>query len=112
MKIAIPLDNGRLASHFGHCREFSLVDVDQQQNNVQSIETVDAPAHEPGLLPKWLAQRGVNLVIAGGMGQRARMLFSENGIDVITGTVPEDPHAIVDQYLNESLETGENACDH
>jgi predicted Fe-Mo cluster-binding NifX family protein len=79
---------------------------------VESTETVGAPAHEPGLLPRWLAERGVNLVIAGGMGQRARMLFTENGIDVITGTVSEDPKTIVDQYVKDSLETGENACDH
>jgi predicted Fe-Mo cluster-binding NifX family protein len=112
MKIAIPMDNGQLASHFGHCREFALSDVDVQKRSRLSTETIDAPAHEPGLLPKWLADRGVNLVIAGGMGQRARMLFSENGIDVITGAGSEDPNVIIDQYLADSLETGENACDH
>jgi len=27
-KIAIPLENGRLCSHFGHCQQFAIVDVE------------------------------------------------------------------------------------
>lgn len=39
------------------------------------------PPHEPGVLPKWLHDQGVNLIIAGGMGQRAQGLFNENVCD-------------------------------
>ncbi|MCK7542001.1 MAG: hypothetical protein MZV63_69485 [Marinilabiliales bacterium] len=34
--------------------------------------------HEPGLLPGWLAEKGVTDVIAGGMGQRAIGLFNSH----------------------------------
>jgi len=30
MKIAIPLAEGKLTMHFGHCSSFALVDVDPQ----------------------------------------------------------------------------------
>jgi predicted Fe-Mo cluster-binding NifX family protein len=77
MKIAIPLANGRLAMHFGHCERFALVDVDAAQMKIISREDIEAPPHQPGLLPPWLAQRGATMIIAGGMGQRAQGLFAE-----------------------------------
>jgi len=43
---------------------------------------IDAPPHEPGLLPRWLHEQGAHLIIAGGMGHRAQELFVQNGIQV------------------------------
>lgn len=54
-KIAIPLENGRLCAHFGHCQQFSIVDVDN--NAIVSETRVTPPPHEPGLLPAWLAEK-------------------------------------------------------
>jgi len=85
MKVALPVAQGRLCMHFGHCEAFAVFNVDKASKSVASTEYFDAPAHEPGLLPRWLAEKGVNCVIAGGMGSRAQQLFAENGITVITG---------------------------
>ena len=73
---------------------------------------VDAPPHQPGLLPPWLAERGANMIIAGGMGQRALELFAAQGIDVIIGASPETPENLVKDYLAGKLKTGQNVCDH
>jgi predicted Fe-Mo cluster-binding NifX family protein len=78
MRIAIPLADGSLAMHFGHCASFALVDVDPAAKRILKREDVAAPPHQPGLLPPWLAQHGATLIIAGGMGQRAQVLFAEN----------------------------------
>lgn len=110
MKIAIPVDGGRLASHFGHCREFAFFDV--ENNSVKNRTVLAAPPHQPGLLPEWMHERGVNVVIAGGMGQRAQGLFAQNNIMVITGAPKIPPEEIVNQYLNGTLVTGPNVCDH
>ncbi len=112
MKIAIPLAAGKLAMHFGHCESFALVDVDASERKIIRREDIDAPPHQPGLLPPWLAQRGVNMVIAGGMGQRAHGLFAEQGVQVIVGAPAEAPEKLVADYLGGNLVTGENACDH
>ena len=112
MKIAIPLADGRLAMHFGHCESFALVDVDITKNEIVSREDVKAPPHQPGLLPPWLAERGAQVIIAGGMGQRAQALFSEQGIKVIVGAGPEAPEHLVNDYLAGKLQIGENLCDH
>ena len=112
MKIAIPLAAGKLALHFGHCERFALVDVDPTQKMILKREDIEAPPHEPGLLPKWLAERGVNMIIAGGMGQRAQGLFVEHGIQVIVGAPADTPERLVGDYLAGTLQGGENVCDH
>ncbi len=112
LKIVIPVSEGRLSMHFGHCETFAVLDVDVPGKAIVGRSDLQAPPHEPGLLPRWLGERGTQLIIAGGMGQRARSLFEENGIQVIVGAASEPPETLVDQYLNGSLQTGENICDH
>lgn len=112
MKIAIPLADGKLCMHFGHCERFALVDVDPTEKRILKREDIDPPPHEPGLLPPWLAQRGANVIIAGGMGQRAQGLFARQGIQVVIGAPAETPERLVADYLAGTLQTGENVCDH
>jgi predicted Fe-Mo cluster-binding NifX family protein len=112
MKIAIPLANGKLATHFGHCERFALVEVNAEDQKILKREDVEPPAHEPGLLPRWLAEREVNAVIAGGMGRRAQGLFSQQGIQVLVGAPAETPESLVGDYLAGTLKGGENICDH
>jgi predicted Fe-Mo cluster-binding NifX family protein len=112
MRIAIPLANGLLAQHFGHCEKFALVDVDPAAKQITASVEVEAPEHQPGLLPPWLRDQGVNLVIAGGMGSRAHALFQAASIQVVTGAPAQDAASIVRQYLEGTLVTGENVCDH
>jgi predicted Fe-Mo cluster-binding NifX family protein len=112
MRIAIPLADGRLAMHFGHCASFALVDVDPEAKRILKREDVAAPPHQPGLLPPWLAQHGATLIIAGGMGQRAQVLFAENGIQVMVGASADTPENLVSEYLAGTLEVGDNVCDH
>jgi len=112
MMIAIPLADGRLALHFGHCREFALLEADPDTRTVRPPRTVAPPAHAPGVLPAWLAQQGVTVVIAGGMGQRAQMLFAEHGVEVVIGAPAAAPQELAGAYLSGQLVTGENVCDH
>jgi len=112
MKIAIPCAEGELCMHFGHCQQFALVDVDEEAKTVTGTTMLTPPAHEPGVLPRWLAEQGATLVIAGGMGMRAQQIFGANGIEVLTGASPAAPEAVAKAYLAGSLASGPNACDH
>jgi len=112
MRIAIPVTEGRLCTHFGHCDEFWLIDADQEAKAIKSTKIVAAPDHEPGLLPHWLGQRGATVVLAGGMGSRAQALFAEEFIHVVVGAPAGHPQAVAQSYLDGRLETGENVCDH
>jgi ATP-binding protein involved in chromosome partitioning len=112
MRIAIPLEDGRLSSHFGHCEHFALVDVDTAEKKIVKREDIDAPPHQPGLLPPWLAERGADMIIAGGIGQRAQALFAEHGIKVISGAPSETPETLAAEYMAGTLQVGDNVCDH
>jgi predicted Fe-Mo cluster-binding NifX family protein len=110
MKFAIPLVEGVLCAHFGHCQEFAIIDTDDGQIKGKELHT--PPPHEPGVLPRWLGDMGVKVVIAGGMGRRALDLFSQKGIQVAIGAPSARPETLVEQYLQGTLKTGQNICDH
>lgn len=112
MRIAIPVTGGMLSQHFGHCEQFVIFDADTETGDFNAGETLTPPVHEPGLLPRWLGEKKVDVVIAGGMGQRAVSLFTEQGIKVITGAASLSPAELAAAYLAGRLQTGDNACDH
>jgi ATP-binding protein involved in chromosome partitioning len=112
MRCAIPVSGGVLSPHFGHCEHFALFDIDEPSKKILRKELVPSPGHQPGLLPEWLAEQGVSLVIASGMGSRAQSLFQQNRIEVVIGTVESDPEKVVLSYLDGKLATGDNICDH
>jgi ATP-binding protein involved in chromosome partitioning len=112
MRFAIPITGGMVSQHFGHCEQFALLDTDDGSNEIVKKQLVDSPEHQPGLLPPWLAQQGVSVVIAGGMGGQAQMLFSQNNIKTVTGVDGNDLEKIVKDYLQGTLIAGDNTCDH
>lgn len=112
MRIAISLVHDKLSPHFGHCDQFAVVEVDGDTNKITSRKNLTPPAHEPGVLPAWLGGMGVNVVIAGGMGQRAQQLFTQNQIEVMVGAPDQNPEDLVIAYLGGKLQCGENVCDH
>ncbi|MHC9540063.1 MAG: iron-sulfur cluster carrier protein MrpORP [Vulcanimicrobiota bacterium] len=110
MKYAVPLANGILCAHFGHCEQFAVMSVENKK--ILSKELVTPPPHEPGVLPEWLSSLGVSVVIAGGMGSRAQELFRARDIEVIVGASEETPEELIEKHLEGALKTGQNVCDH
>ena len=104
MKIAIPLAAGQLSMHFGHCERFALVGVDSENKTILDVGYLTPPAHEPGVLPRWLHEQGANVIIASGMGQRAQGLFAQNSIKVVVGAAGGTPEEIVSAYFSKTLE--------
>jgi predicted Fe-Mo cluster-binding NifX family protein len=109
-KIAVPTSDGKLDGHFGHCKQFAMVNVENKE--IKELSYLDAPPHQPGLLPPWLAERGATDIIAGGMGQRAIDLFNERGVNVFVGAPALTPEELVNGFLNETLSFSANYCDH
>ncbi len=108
--IAVPTSNGLLDEHFGHCRQFTLISV--EENQIVSESMTDAPPHEPGLLPGFLADKGVTDVIAGGMGNRAIQLFNQHQVNVFVGAPKLTPKELTKGFLNKALVFSANYCDH
>jgi predicted Fe-Mo cluster-binding NifX family protein len=107
-KIAIPLAQGRLSVHFGHCEQFAVISI--EDNKIVREEILNPPEHVPGSYPNFLANHGVREVIAGGIGGKAIDIFRANGITVHTGAQPKSLHELAADFIQEQLITGENDC--
>lgn len=109
MKIAISTDGRTVSAHFGRCPNYTLLDI--ADGKVLTKEEIPNPGHSPGFLPGFLSQRGVKVIVAGGMGPRAQKLFGERGIQTIIG-VQGSVDEVVDLFLQGRLKPGESLCDH
>lgn len=110
MKIAIPTENGKLCSHFGHCESFTFAEVNPETKEILNIEN---KVPEEGISCQsagWISEQGANIVLAGGMGGRPLAIFNQNGVKVVTGCPELEVEEVVNAYLNSTLTTGENSC--
>ena len=108
--LVVPVSEGKLSSHFGHCEQFAFVET--RNGKIVKTDMRNPPAHEPGVLPRWLAEQGADVAIVGGMGESAQQLLRGKGIEVIMGAPMDSPESLVNQYLSNTLVSGENRCDH
>ena len=109
-RFAIPTINGKLCSHFGHCEKFAIVEVDGKK--ILNEYQLEPPKYQPGIYPMFLADNGVNIIIAGGMGPDAHRLFQKNKIEVFIGVCLEKPKHLVKSYLNGELKKGKNISEY
>jgi len=107
MRIALSTDGKTVSAHFGRCPAFTIIDI--EDGKVLHKEEISNPGHHPGFLPQFLHEKGVNCIIAGGMGQNAVNLFAQHKIETvvgISGTINE----VIDKIVNGTLEGGESLC--
>ena len=107
MKVAVACINDNVAEHFGHCENFKIYDV--EENKIVSKTIIENPGHEKGFLPKFLNEKGVNVVISGGMGEGAINLFNEFNIKILTGNYGNCDE-IIEKYLNGNLTSNVDVC--
>jgi predicted Fe-Mo cluster-binding NifX family protein len=107
MKIAIVMEDNRVAMHFGHCEKVMLVEI--EEGEVRSREVLDAPEHDCGALPGLFAQRQVECVIAGGLGGGALANLNREGVKVIAG-VQGTAEGALGSFLAGTLVGGDAVC--
>jgi len=112
MRIAIPVAGGRLSGHFGRCETIALIDVDRAGKRITGVTEVATDGHRHGLLPPWLQQQGVSVVIAGGMGAGAASKLEAVSIEVLAGAPGEGVTALAEKYLAGRLKPLQSACGH
>ena len=110
MRIAVPMENGVLCAHFGHCQTFSIVNV--KNGKITDVQEVEPPEHAPGLYPGWIAQYGVTDIIAGGMGQKAIALLNQYNINAFVGAPVKPALELVTDFLADRLDLSANYCHH
>ena len=107
MRVAISTDGEFISAHFGRCPSFTIVDI--ENDKVTKREIVDNPGHQPGFIPQFLHERGVNCIVAGGMGARATGFFNELGIQAVVGLSGRIDE-VIEKLQKGTLEGGESLC--
>jgi len=107
MRIAISTDGDFVSAHFGRCPSYTILDV--EDSKIVKKEVVDNPGHAPGAIPQFLHQKGIEAIVAGGMGPRAVNFFNEFEIQTIVG-IEGAIDGVIKKILDGTLEGGESLC--
>lgn len=107
MKFAISTDGKHVSAHFGRCPSFTIGEIEKGELKIK--ELIDNPGHHPGFLPQFLSDKGVECIIAGGMGQRAMGLFAEKNIEPILG-ISGSIDDVIEELKAGKLKGGESTC--
>ena len=107
MKIAVASEGNVVTGHFGHCQNFWIYTA--ENGVITAEENVENPGHKPGFLPNFLADRGVNVIICGGMGAHASEIFGQRNVETITGA-EGDSKTAAERYLKGELHSTGAVC--
>ena len=107
LRVAVASEEGNVAQHFGHCQNYEIYDVIGPE--IVGTEVIANPGHKPGFLLGYLADKGVNVMIAGGMGSSAVELFNERNIEVVVGANGRGAE-VVALYLQGHLKSTGSVC--
>ncbi|MBR6321909.1 MAG: FKBP-type peptidyl-prolyl cis-trans isomerase [Lachnospiraceae bacterium] len=109
MRIAVTYNNGEVFQHFGHTEEFKVYEAEDGKVVSSQVIGSDGNGHEA--LAVLLADKGIDVLICGGIGGGAEAALSAQGIELCAGASGSADEA-VEAYLRGELEnTGAN-CDH
>lgn len=109
MKIAVPSKGNEIDQHFGHCEKYSVYTVEGA--SIISEETMASTVScgcKSGIAAT-LAENGVKILVAGGIGDGAIRVLSANGIKTIKGA-KGTARAAVEQYLRGELADSGDTC--
>lgn len=110
LRVGFPTnDEVNVEEHFGHCAKFVVFSI--EEGIIVKREVLEAPEHAPGVFPKFIASHNIDVVITGGMGQRAIDLIKENGGQVILGA-SGNIASVLKVYLEGELYSKGSACAH
>jgi len=116
-RIAVAAEDDRgleanVSAHFGRCPYYTMVEVEGNKMTLSyNVENPFYGAHgDPGQVPTFIRDQGADVIISGGMGQRAVGFFNEFGIEAVTGAAGK-VEAVVEAYLLGNLK-GYKPCAH
>lgn len=104
MKVAVTYENGEVFQHFGHSEAFKLYEV--EGGEVKSSEVVPTNGSGHGALAGFLRERGVEVLICGGIGAGAQNALAEAGIKLyggVSGSADSAVQALIEGNLSYSL---------
>ena len=111
MIIATTYLNGEIFQHFGHTKQFKIYEFDYA-DKVVDVELVDTNGSGHGALAGLLVEKGVDVLICGGIGGGAQMALKEAGIELFGGVVGGADSAVVAYLKHQLVYNPEIKCNH
>lgn len=110
MKIAVPTRGNVVDDHFGHCEKYTLYTIDGNKK-IESTESLSSPegCGCKSNIGQILQQKGVNVLLAGNMGDGALRVLKSFGIDVIRGN-SGDARQVVEAFLMGTVSDSGHGC--
>ncbi len=109
MKIAVTYEDGTVFQHFGHTEQFKLYEVAGGKAVSSELLRAGQTGHEA--LAVFLKERGVDVLICGGIGGGAEAALRQQGIELCAGASGDADEAVAAYLRGELANTGVN-CDH
>lgn len=112
MKIAVPTRGRIVDNHFGHCEVFTVFTI--HENQVSDISLIPSPngCGCKSNIASVLREEGVELMLAGNMGDGALNTLKRQQIEVVRGC-QGDAFQLVEAYLHNEIEDcGESCSEH
>jgi predicted Fe-Mo cluster-binding NifX family protein len=112
MKIAIPTRGNSVDEHFGHCEMYTVFTIDSDRK-IEKTEILPSPqgcgckSNIAGVLQ----QDGVNIMLAGNMGDGALNVLKNHGIDVYRGCTG-DVRELTETFLQGKIGDSGEGCQH
>jgi len=108
-KVALALNQENELDHFGHCDHFDIFDI-TDDSIVTNESMVKNPEHQPGFLPKFLYDLGVQVVVAENLGARALQILEALKMEAIFG-VQGKKEEVVSKLLSNELQSSDKCCE-
>jgi predicted Fe-Mo cluster-binding NifX family protein len=111
MKIAVPVTSeNQIDGHFGHCESYGVFTISDKKE-ISDVKKVQSPqgCGCKSDIASVLAEDGVSLMLAGGIGGGAINVLNNSGIEVIRGC-SGDATEVVKLYLKGMVEDSGSSC--
>ncbi|MBK5244207.1 MAG: NifB/NifX family molybdenum-iron cluster-binding protein [Eubacteriaceae bacterium] len=109
MKIALPTRENLIDSHFGHCEYYTVFTINDGNKEILSQEIIPSPVGCgcKSNIATTLSQMGVNLLLAGNMGEGAVNVLNNAGIEVVRGCTGDVKEVALSWLSGSVLDSGE-----
>lgn len=111
MKIAVPTKgDNRVDDHFGHCEFYKIFSI-SESNEIEDEVILQSPqgCGCKSNIASDLAEMGVEIMLAGGIGNGAIQKLASQGIQVVRNC-QGDVNSLVSEYLKGNIKDGGASC--
>lgn len=110
MKIAVPTRNNQVDDHFGHCDHYTIFTVENNQiTGSEQLPSTQGCGCKSGIAAD-LQKIGVEVMLAGNMGEGAKNKLEAHNIKVVRGC-SGSVQTLIEDYLTGSVNDSGKGCE-